>query len=144
MRKINTSGINLIRSFEGCRLDAYLDTGNVPTVGWGHTRGVRMGQTITQEQADAFLVDDLAGAEEVVERWVKVPLTDNQYAALVSFTFNCGAAALFKSTLLRKLNAGDYAGASDEFLRWDKDNGKTVRGLTKRRAMERALFLKGE
>jgi lysozyme len=144
MRKTSTSGVNLIKSFESCRLSAYLDTGGVPTIGWGRTAGVRMGQRITQEQADQFLAEDLEKAERGIEKHVKVPLTDNQHAALSCLIYNVGVGAFSRSRMLAKLNARDYEGASLEFNGWDKDNGVTLRGLTKRRAMERALFLKGD
>lgn len=138
-RKTNQAGLALIESFEGCKLKAYKDTGGVWTIGVGHTPAFP-GQTITQAQADTLLHADLKSAEATVERLVKVPLTDNQFAALVSFVFNLGSGQFKSSTLLRKLNAGDYAGAKAEFPRWNKDNGKEVAGLTRRRWAEAALF----
>lgn len=139
-RMVNSLGISLIKEYEGYRSKAYLDTGGVPTIGYGHTRGVQMGQECTPEIAEAWLEADLDEAEKAVSRLVKVPLTDNQYAALVSFTFNLGVARLQSSTLLKKLNAGDYAGAQGQFGRWVFDNGKELPGLVKRRAAEAALF----
>lgn len=138
--KLSDSGLALIKRFEGCKLSAYLDGGGVPTIGYGHTAGVRMGQTITQAQADAYLLADVAATVCAVSGMVKVQITQNQFDALVSFAFNLGANALMHSRLLRKLNAGDYAGAADEFLLWDHDNGEQVAGLTARRTAERALF----
>ena len=139
--KTNQAGLDLIKHFEGVRLKAYLDTGGVPTIGVGHTKGVKMGQTASEAQVDAWLKEDLAHAEATVLKLVKVKLSDNQFAALSSFVFNLGEGQFAKSTLLRKLNAGDYNGAADEFLRWNKDNGKVIAGLTRRREAERKLFL---
>lgn len=139
-RMINSAGLALIKEYEGFRANAYLDTGGVPTIGYGHTRGVKMGQTCTPEQAEAWLEADLDSAESDVSKLVKVPLTDNQFAALVSFTFNLGGARLGKSTLLKLLNAGDYAGAGGQFKFWVFDNGKKLSGLVKRRAAEAALW----
>jgi len=138
--KIHNLGI--IKKSEGLRLEAYLPTPNdVPTIGYGHTKGVKMGQHITINQAEQFLLEDVAWASDAVNRLVKVKLTQNQFDALVSFVFNVGATAFSKSTLLRLLNAGDYKGAADQFLRWNKQAGKVLRGLDTRRKEERALFL---
>ena len=142
MRRINEAGKNLIRSFEGLELTAYQDSVGVWTIGFGHTRGVKEGQTITEAEAERLLDEDLAGFEKGVESLVKVPLTDNQFAALVSFAFNLGLGNLRSSTLLKKLNAGKYGEAAEEILRWSRAGGIVLRGLVKRRAMERALFLK--
>jgi lysozyme len=97
---------------------------------------------ITQAQADAFLAQDLQQAADGVARAVQVQLTPNQFGALVSFAFNLGIGALGHSTLLAKVNAGDFAGASGEFLKWDHAGGVEVAGLKRRREAERALFLK--
>ena len=139
-RLINSAGLALIKEYEGYEGHAYLDTGGVPTIGYGHTRGVTMGQTCTPEQAEVWLEADLESAEKDVQRLVKVPLTDNQYAALVSFTFNLGGHQLSKSTLLRRLNEGDYAAAGEQFKFWVFDNGKKLKGLVRRRAAEAALW----
>lgn len=139
-RLINSAGLALIKEYEGYVGHAYLDTGGVPTIGYGHTRGVKMGASCTPEKAEAWLREDLASAEADVSKLVKVPLTDNQYAALVSFTFNLGGERLRKSTLLKLLNAGDYAGAGGQFQFWVFDNGKKLPGLIKRRAAEAALW----
>lgn len=139
--KQSEHGKQLVHSFESCELEAYLDGGGVPTIGWGHVKGVKMGMTCTQAQADAWYDEDTDEAEAAVNALVNVPLSQNQFDALVSFTFNCGIAALRNSTLLRVLNEGDYDGARDQFARWDHDNGKTVAGLTRRRAAEANLFL---
>lgn len=139
-RLINSAGLALIKEYEGYVGHAYLDTGGVPTIGYGHTRGVKMGASCTPEQAEAWLQEDLASAEADVSKLVKVPLTDNQFSALVSFTFNLGGAQLGKSTLLKLLNAGNYAGAGSQFQFWVFDNGKKLPGLIKRRAAEAALW----
>ena len=139
-------GIALIKEFEGCKLTAYQDSVGVWTIGYGWTQPVdgkliRAGMTIKQETAERLLKTGLVSYESDVSRLVKVGLTQGQFDALVSFTYNLGARSLSTSTLLRKLNAGDYAGASDEFLRWNKAGGKVLNGLTRRREAERALFL---
>lgn len=139
-------GIALIKEFEGCKLTAYQDSVGVWTIGYGWTQPVdgkpiRAGMTIKQETAERLLKTGLVSYESDVSRLVKVGLTQGQYDALVSFTYNLGARSLSTSTLLRKLNAGDYAGAADEFLLWNKAGGKVLNGLTRRREAERALFL---
>ncbi len=139
--KTSDKGIALIKKFEGLELKAYRDAIGVLTIGYGHTGGVKDGQTITEAQAVALLRDDLAGFERAIERMIDVSLSQQQFDALVSFTFNVGSGALNKSTLRRKLNQGDYQGAAEEFLRWAKAGGKELPGLVKRRAAERELFL---
>ncbi len=139
-------GIALIKEFEGCRLTAYQDSVGVWTIGYGWTQPVdgkpiRAGMTIKQQTAERLLKTGLVSYESDVSRLVKVGLTQGQFDALVSFTYNLGVRSLSTSTLLRKLNAGDYAGAADEFLRWNKAGGKVLNGLTRRREAERALFL---
>ena len=139
-------GIALIKQFEGCKLTAYQDSVGVWTIGYGWTQPVdgkpiRAGMTIKQETAERLLKTGLVSYENDVSRLVKVNLTQGQFDALVSFTYNLGVRSLSTSTLLRKLNAGDYAGAADEFLRWNKAGGKVLNGLTRRREAERALFL---
>lgn len=139
-------GIAVIKQFEGCKLTAYQDSVGVWTIGYGWTQPVdgkpiRAGMTIKQETAERLLKTGLVSYESDVSRLVKVGLTQGQFDALVSFTYNLGSKSLSTSTLLRKLNAGDYAGAADEFLRWNKAGGKVLNGLTRRREAERALFL---
>ena len=139
---MRVKNLDIIKRHEGLRLEAYMPTPNdVPTIGYGHTKGVEMGMRITHAQANEYLKQDVAWAQDTVNSLVKVRLTQNQFDALVSFVFNVGASAFAKSTLLRMLNGGDYQGAADQLLRWDKQGGKVLRGLTKRRAEERALFL---
>ena len=139
-------GIALIKQFEGCKLTAYQDSVGVWTIGYGWTKPVdgkpiRAGMTIKQETAERLLKTGLVSYESDVSRLVKVGLTQGQFDALVSFTYNLGARTLSTSTLLRKLNAGDYAGAAEELIRWNKAGGKVLNGLTRRREAERALFL---
>ena len=142
----NQAGVELIKEFEGLRLRAYLCPAGVATIGYGTTVyptgcKVQIGEQITAEQAQEYLRSDLRAFERDVERMVLVPLNPNQFAALVSFAYNLGAEALRKSTLLRLLNAHNYAGAADQFGRWTYAAGKQLPGLVRRRAAERALFL---
>ncbi len=141
--KTSQRGIDLIKEFEGCKLEAYKDSVGIPTIGVGHTKNVCMEHTITMEQADALLRADLADAEKAVNQYVGVPLTQNQFDALVSFTFNLGAGALLGSTLLSLLGKGNYLGAAEQFGRWNRAGGKVLLGLARRRAAERELFLEG-
>lgn len=141
--QISKRGIELIKSFEGLRLDAYPDpgTGGAPwTIGFGTTNGVNPGMSITADRAEELLREDVKRFEGYVDRLVKVPLTQGQFDALVSFAYNLGPGALEKSTLLDQLNRGDYDSAAEQFGRWVKAGGKTLAGLVRRRAAERALF----
>jgi lysozyme len=130
----------LIRRWEGLRLRAYWDNGQW-AIGYGH-RGpdVKEGMTITQAQAEALLRQDVAEVETVIRSAVRVPLTQAMFDALVSFVYNVGAGAFRTSTLLKKLNAGDYAGAQQEFLRWVYAGGRVSSGLVARRQEEAAIF----
>ncbi|MBP2295927.1 lysozyme [Azospirillum rugosum] len=136
--------VNLVKHFEGLYLNAYLCPAGVPTIGYGHTAGVKMGQTITATDADAFLQADLTAAAAQVDKLVKVPLNPQQRGALASFVFNLGAGSLQSSTLLVLLNKGDYAGAAGQFGRWVYATVNGVKtqlpGLVKRRAAEAELF----
>lgn len=139
-RRISVYGLALIKQFEGCELRAYRDPVGVLTIGYGHTGpDVKPGMTITQDQADALLRKDVARFEKAVAGMAKVA-TDNQFDALVSFAYNLGEEALRRSTLLRKHNEGDYAGAKAEFARWVNAGGKKLNGLVKRRAEEAELY----
>lgn len=164
VRGINQAGLELIKGFEGIldgdpttvNIDPYLDPVGIWTIGWGHAisaggkflRGKENRKAardlypggITLEQAEQLLRADLLDTCRDVAALVKAPLTDNQFAALVSFGFNVGCGNLAKSTLLRKLNGKDYAGAAAEFARWNKAGGEVLAGLTRRRAAEAALF----
>jgi len=137
----SSTGLALTEHFEGLRLTAYQDSVGVWTIGYGHTGSdVRPGLTITQEQASALLQQDVAGAVAAVNRLVTVTLTQNQFDALVDFTFNEGQGNLASSTLLRELNAGNTAGAAAQFLVWVYAGGVQLPGLVKRRQAEAALF----
>lgn len=144
--RISENGIALIKAFEGCELTAYQDSVGIWTIGYGWTRPVDgkpvcRGMTINQATAERLLKTGLVSYENDVAKLVRVQLSQGQFDALVSFTYNLGARALSTSTLLRKLNGGDYAGAADEFLRWNTAGGKVLNGLTRRREAERTLFL---
>jgi lysozyme len=144
--KTSRSGIELIKSFEGLRLRAYPDpvTGGAPwTIGYGATAAVWPGMTVTAAEAEAMFRHDLARVERDVNRLVRVPVDQTMFDALVSFAYNVGTGNFRRSTLLRKLNAGDFRGAAEQFLRWNRAGGRTVAGLTRRRRSERRLFLGG-
>ncbi|MDX1977316.1 MAG: lysozyme [Pseudanabaenaceae cyanobacterium bins.68] len=143
VRKINQAGLDLIKEFEGLELSAYLCPAGVWTIGYGHTGDVHPGDRITAQEAEGLLREDLDYFERQVSRLVRVPVTDNQYAALVSFCYNVGEGALADSTLLRLLNASDYAGALEQFMRWVNANGVPLPGLVRRRQAEKALFDRG-
>lgn len=136
-------GQHLTEQFEGCKLAAYRNKGDVWTIGYGHTRGVKQGDTCTQAQADAWLLEDIALVADAINRDITVPLTQGEFDALCDFGFNLGVHALEGSTLWRKLNAGDYQGAAAEFPRWDMSGGQHIVGLLRRRQAEVALFMKG-
>ena len=145
---VNAATLNLIKEFEGFEGKAYYDPVGVLTIGYGHTNlsgqppKVVPGLTISEPEASKLLVRLLDKVyEPAVKKNVKVPLTENQYGALVSWTYNLGEGNLKKSTMLKRLNAGDYEGAADEMLKWNRAGGKVLRGLTRRRKAERALFL---
>ena len=138
--RISTNCISLIKSFEGCRLKAYKCPSGIYTIGYGHTKNVVKGQEISLQRAKELLTDDLSTFENGVNKAVSAPLTQNQFDALVSFAFNVGLGAFKSSTLLKKLNAKDYDGASKEFLRWNKSNGVVLNGLKRRRQAEKDLF----
>ncbi|HFT8008540.1 TPA: lysozyme [Burkholderia cenocepacia] len=138
----------LTETSESCRLTAYPDpaSGGAPwTIGWGATgAGITQGTVWTQEQADSRLTLDLNARADIVDRYVKVLLTPAKKAALVDFVFNVGEGNFASSTLLKKLSAGDYQGAADEFPKWNLASGKVMPGLVTRRARERDLFLTGK
>jgi lysozyme len=142
MQQSSRAGLGLVKTSEGCKLTAYLCPAGIPTIGYGRTRGVKLGQSCTQAQADAWVEQEYDEFEAGVRKLVKVPLTANQLGALTSFAYNLGLGNLASSTLLRLLNQGDYAGAAAQFARWNKAAGRVLAGLTKRRAAEAALFVK--
>jgi lysozyme len=148
MRPVNKAGIDLIKSFEGLFLKPYLDAVGIPTIGIGtiqYPNGQKVSMkdpAITEAQAIEFLEHEVNMKASAVEKMVKVPLNDNEYAALVSFSYNVGSNALQTSTLLKLLNSGaDKTAVADQFLRWNKAGGKELKGLTRRREAERSLFL---
>ena len=138
--QLSPQGLSLTKQFEGLRLTAYQDVAGVWTIGYGHTGDVHPGQTITNEQADALLLSDMAVAIACVNHNVKVPLTQGQFAALCDFTFNEGIGNFTTSTLLRLLNTGDYTAAAQQFGKWDYAAGEVEPGLERRRAVEQAMF----
>ncbi len=166
MREINQAGFELIKSFEGIldgdpttvNLDPYLDPIDIWTIGWGHA--IRVGSDflrgrenrararalypggVTRAQAEVLLRADVLDKCRDVEAAVKVPLTDNQFSALVCFTYNVGSANLSRSTLLRLVNERNFVAASQEFVKWNKADGKVLEGLTRRRKAEAELFMK--
>jgi lysozyme len=146
--KISQQGLDLIKHYEqgpggGCALESYVCNGGVWTIGWGHTKGVRFGQHATEDQCRQFLLDDVAETEATINRVVRMPLVQHQFDALVALVFNIGSGNFFSSTLRKKLNAGDYEGAAEQFGRWNISNSVTLKGLVRRRADETKLFLTG-
>ena len=139
-RRTNHEGLKLLTTFEGCCLDAYDDGVGVWTIGYGHTKGIHEGMTITQAQAEQFLQEDLEIFESYVEDDIQVDVNEDQFSALVCFCFNVGPGGFGSSTLLRKLNAGDYQGAAEQFPVWNKGGGEPMLGLTRRRLAEQAFF----
>lgn len=138
------NGEQLTESFEGCQLTAYQDIRGVWTIGYGHTGAdVYAGLTITQDEAATLLIHDMARAELAVNTYVDAPINQAEFDALVDFVFNVGANAFKGSTLLRLLNANDYAGAAGEFDKWDHAAGQVVAGLLRRRQAEAAEFEQG-
>lgn len=147
MNTINKETLELIKSFEGLMVNAYKDAVGVWTIGYGHTAAAglpypKAGMKITVKEAEDLLLKDLNSYEQAVRQAVKVDLNDNQYGALVSFTYNLGAGNLRSSTLLKKVNNKDFSGAALEFAKWNKAGGKVLAGLTRRRSAEAALFRK--
>lgn len=143
--KTGQGGINLIKKYEGCRLEAYPDpaTNNDPwTIGYGHTGPeVKKGLKITLDQAEEYLKTDLIKFENYIHNYVTVIITQNQFDALISFTYNEGPVNLKNSTLLKKINNNEFKEGAEEFAKWNKGAGKVMDGLTKRRASEKELFL---
>jgi lysozyme len=166
VRDINQSGLDLIKSFEGIvdgdrstvNLDPYLDPIGIWTIGWGHAirdcNAFLKGREnrarafalypggLTRQQAETLLKADVMDKCRDVQSLLTVRCNDNQFAALVSFAYNCGVTNLKKSTLLRLVNAGNFAGAAAEFVKWNKAGGKVLPGLTRRRTAEAELFMK--
>jgi len=144
---VSPSGVDLICNFEGLELKAYDDGVGVWTIGYGTTKypnGIRVkkGDTCTLDQAKAYMQNDLKAFEQTVNSAIKVPLNQNQFDALVSLAYNIGATAFKKSTLVKRLNEGNYNAAANQFDLWVNAGGKRMQGLVNRRAAERTLFLK--
>ena len=138
--KISQKGIGLIKRFEGCKLNAYICPAGIPTIGYGSTDGVTIGDSITQDEAEVLLREDLERFERGVEA-LAPDVNQNQFDALVSFAYNLGLAALSGSTLLKKVKAKEWVAAADEFPKWKHAGGKVLPGLVARRAAEALLFL---
>lgn len=141
-RKTGRRGLDLVKRYETLRLEAYLPTPNdVPTIGWGHTRGVQMGDTCTEAEADDWLREDLAEAERAVNG-IGVPLTQGMFDALVSLVFNVGASSVDgRHVIGRELRRERYVAAWRGFALWINQAGKPLRGLARRRAEEMTLFV---
>jgi len=131
---------DLIKKWEGCKLQAYLDGGSVPTIGYGHTKDVKLGNTCTQQQAEEWLDKELNEFVFGILSLTNVGLNPNQLAAITSFVYNVGINAYKNSTLLKLLHQGRFLEASDQFERWNKDNGQVIVGLTNRRLDEKRVF----
>lgn len=133
--------VNAIKDFESFDPDAYWDAyGKTWTIGWGRTHGVKFGDSTTQDDEHAWLVGYLEGLQARIRKHVRVGISEGQEEALISFAYNCGMGALISSTLLRKLNAGDHAGAAREFDRWVHAGDVVLGGLVTRRGEERSWF----
>ena len=145
--KISPRGLELIKGFEGFSSTAYLDVVNIPTIGWGNTfyadgTKVKLGDQISK--TDALKLLEVIANRDFADKifpLIKVKVTQSQFDAMVSLAYNIGVGNFLKSTLLKKLNASDFAGAGEEFLKWNKAGGKEVLGLTRRREREKQLFL---
>lgn len=141
IRSIDKHSLAQIKNFEGLRLTAYRDVGGVLTIGYGHTAGVTEGETITSTQAENLLLNDLVEYEKCVDDEVKVPLTDNQFGALVSFCYNVGVPSFKRSTLLKRLNAGKFQDVPQEMMRWVYIKRRKNMGLYHRRLHECSMWL---
>lgn len=145
--KINSKGIEILKNFEGIKLKPYLDSGNIPTIGIGTTiyeNGIRVTMkdpAITVERAEELLRHDVAALEQAISAALTVKLTDDQFSALICLAYNIGIKAFLTCTLFKVLSLGQYDKAADQFLVWNKVNGKVITGLTNRREAERKLFL---
>lgn len=142
-RRTNQTGIDLIKSFEGLRLNVYKDAAGLPTIGYGHL--LKPGETYTSislDEAEAILRNDLIQTEKSVERLIRASLTDNQFAALVSLTFNIGSGNLQNSTARMKINRGEYKAGAEAMKLWNMAGGKKLPGLVRRRQAEYDLFMR--
>ena len=141
--KTSQEGISLIKSFEGCELTAYRCSADVPTIGYGHTVGVSDGDTCTQEEAETMLAEDLVEFEDYVKNYVESELQQNEFDALVAWTYNLGPANLKESTMLKELNSGNFEEVPRQMKRWNRAGGEVLDGLIRRREAESRL-VKGE
>tara|TARA_Y100000361_G_C11050372_1_gene284830 strand:+ start:226 stop:651 length:426 start_codon:yes stop_codon:yes gene_type:complete len=139
--EISEKGIDLIKEFEGLELVSYLCPAKVWTIGYGHIKGVEEGMEWTEEQAEGALKEELLGFCKYVEEYVKVPLNQNQFDALVSWTYNLGPTNLKQSTMLKVLNEGNYDEVPEQIKRWNKARGQVLNGLVRRREAEAELFV---
>ena len=142
--KTSQKGINLIKSFEGCKLQSYRDSVGVLTIGYGHTLGVYAGMRITFQEAENLLKNDLIIYESCIHKLVKVDLTQNEFDSLVSWTYNLGCGSLRKSTMLKYLNEGKKQFVTSEMIKWNKAGGQVLKGLIRRREAEATLFSQAE
>lgn len=140
--KTSSVGIDLIKQFEGFRGMAYKDPVGIWTIGYGHIKGVKEGDMITREEATLLLQEELAEYEDYIKKYVKVSLNQNQFDALVSWVYNLGPKNLQQSTMLKKLNRGDYDLVPDEMKKWNRAGGQVLSGLKRRREAEANLFLR--
>ncbi len=140
MMKTSEQGKSLIKKFEGCELKAYQCSANVWTIGYGHTQGIKEGDSCTQEDADRMLAEDLEEFEGYVQEAVKVPLEQHEFDALVAWTYNLGPSNLRSSTMLKRLNDSQFDQVPSEMQRWNKAGGKVLDGLIRRREAESLLF----
>ena len=138
--KTGSQGVALIKKFEGCELEAYQCSANVWTIGYGHTRGVEEGDVISAEKAEYILLEDLVEFEQYVDNLVTVSLNQDQFDALVAWTFNLGPTNLKESTMLLRLNDGQYDDVPAQMARWNRSGGEILEGLKRRRKAEGLLF----
>ena len=138
--KISQEGLSLIKKFEGCELEAYKCAAGVWTIGYGSTKGVEEGNTITQEEADKLLLDEMEEYEGYINDMVKVDLKQNEFDALVSWVYNLGSSNLSSSTLLQKLNTKEWDDVPNQIKRWNEAGGKVLQGLIRSREAEALLF----
>jgi len=138
--KISQNGLELIKHFEGCELEAYQCAAGVWTIGYGHTKDVKVGDKITKAIADSLLAEEMHEYEGYVNNAVKVDLNQDQFDALVSWTYNLGGGNLNASTMLKVVNSGDFEGVPAQIKRWNKAGGKVLEGLIRRREAEANLF----
>jgi lysozyme len=138
--KTGSQGVALIKKFEGCELEAYQCSANVWTIGYGHTRGVEEGDVISADKAEYILLEDLIEFEQYVDNLVTVSLNQDQFDALVAWTFNLGPTNLKESTMLLRLNDGQYDDVPAQMARWNRSGGEILEGLKRRRKAEGLLF----